>query len=140
MDLVLTLPRCFLESSSRLKDQIIEQVGTASRHRPGFNGRKTASGETFNQNALTAAHRSLPLGTTAIVTNLETGKSVQVKINDRDPYVWGRKIDLSHAAAQRLEIKKRGVAKVKITAILPRMVLRGFHRKCHSLRMFCGRI
>lgn len=109
------------ESSSRREGQRIEQVGTASWYGPGFHGRKTASGETFNQNALTAAHRSLPLGTTAIVTNLETGKSVRVKINDRGPYARGRKIDLSHAAAQRLEMKKKGVAKVKITAILPRL-------------------
>ena len=100
-------------SSSRLEGQMIEQVGTASWYGPGFHGRKTASGETFNQNALTAAHRSLPLGTTAIVTNLETGKSVRVKINDRGPYVRGRKIDLSHAAAQRLEMKKKGVAEIQ---------------------------
>jgi rare lipoprotein A len=96
------------ESSSRLEGQMIEQVGAASWYGPGFHGRKTASGETFNQNALTAAHRSLPLGTTAIVNNLETGKSVRVKINDRGPYVRGRKIDLSHAAAQRLDKKEGG--------------------------------
>ena len=109
------------ESPSRLENQTIEQVGTASWYGPGFHGRKTASGETFNQHAFTAAHRSLPLGTTAMVTNIETGKSVRVKINDRGPYVRGRKIDLSHAAAQRLGMKKNGVAKVRITAILPRM-------------------
>jgi len=117
------------ESSSRLEGQMIEQLGAASWYGPGFHGRKTASGETFNQNALTAAHRSLPLGTTAIVTNLETGKSARVKINDRGPYVWGRKIDLSHAAAQRLEIKKKGVAKVKITAILSRTVTKKSARR-----------
>jgi peptidoglycan lytic transglycosylase len=122
-------PRQTKESSSRLEGYMIEQVGTASWYGPGFHGRKTASGETFNQNALTAAHRSLPLGTTVIVTNLETGKSVRVKINDRGPYVRGRKIDLSHAAAQRLEMKKKGVAKVKITAILPRMVTRKSARR-----------
>jgi rare lipoprotein A len=103
------------KEAPRLEDQKIEQVGTASWYGPGFQGRETASGETFNQNALTAAHRSLPLGSTAVVTNLATGKSVQVKINDRGPYVKGRKIDLSHAAAQKIGLKK-GVAKVKITA------------------------
>lgn len=103
------------EEASRLEGQKIEQVGTASWYGPGFHGQETASGETFNPNALTAAHRSLPLGSTAVVTNLATGKSVQVKINDRGPYVKGRKIDLSHAAAQKIGLKK-GVAKVKITA------------------------
>ena len=111
---------------------MIEQVGTASWYGPGFHGRKTASGETFNQHAFTAAHRSLPLGTTAIVTNLETGKSVRVKINDRGPYVRGRKIDLSHAAAQRLGMKKMGVTKVKIIAILPRMVAKKSARRVVS--------
>ena len=103
------------EEAPRLEGQKIEQVGIASWYGPGFHGQETASGETFNQNALTAAHRSLPLGSTAVVTNLATGKSVQVKINDRGPYVKGRKIDLSRAAARKIGLKK-GVAKVKITA------------------------
>jgi rare lipoprotein A len=92
------------------------QVGTASWYGPGFHGRETASGETFNQHALTAAHRTLPLGTTATVTNLETGQSVQVTINDRGPYVSGRHLDLSQAAAKRIGLIKKGVAKVKIEA------------------------
>lgn len=92
------------------------QIGTASWYGPGFHGRETASGETFNQHALTAAHRTLPLGTTATVTNLETGQSVQVKINDRGPYVPGRHLDLSQAAAKRIGLIKKGVAKVKIEA------------------------
>jgi rare lipoprotein A len=92
------------------------QIGTASWYGPGFHGRETASGETFNQHALTAAHRTLPLGTTATVTNLETGQSVQVKINDRGPYVRGRHVDLSQAAAKRIGLLKKGVAKVKIEA------------------------
>jgi len=92
------------------------QIGTASWYGPGFHGRETASGETFNQHALTAAHRTLPLGTEAKVTNLETGQSVQVKINDRGPYVPGRHLDLSQAAAKQIGITKKGVAKVKIEA------------------------
>ena len=99
---------------------MIDQVGFASWYGPDFHGRKTASGEIFDQNALTAAHRSLPLGTTVVVTSLETGKSVQVKINDRGPYARGRKIDLSRAAAQKIGLKKKGVSKVKITATLHR--------------------
>jgi rare lipoprotein A len=91
-----------------------EQVGEASWYGPGFHGKKTANGEVFNQNRLTAAHRTLPLGTRAEVTNLENGKSVEVRINDRGPYVGGRVIDLSRAAARRLGIVEEGTATVKI--------------------------
>ena len=97
----------------------VEQVGEASWYGPAQNGKETASGETFDQNALTAAHPTLPLGTKAVVTNLETGKSVEVTINDRGPYVKGRKIDLSRAAAQRIGMTKKGVTRVKIAAAPP---------------------
>jgi rare lipoprotein A (peptidoglycan hydrolase) len=92
------------------------QIGKASWYGPGFHGRETASGETFNQHALTAAHRTLPLGTEAKVTNLATGQSVHVKINDRGPYVPGRHLDLSRAAATQIGLTMKGVAKVKIEA------------------------
>jgi rare lipoprotein A len=92
----------------------VQQVGNASWYGAAQDGEETASGETFDQKKLTAAHRTLPMGTKALVTNLETGKSVTVKINDRGPYVKGRKIDLSHAAAQQIGMSKKGVAKVKI--------------------------
>jgi rare lipoprotein A len=99
----------------------LEQIGKASWYGPGLQGRKTASGERFEANALTAAHRTLPLGTRAVVTNLETGQSVTVRINDRGPFVRGRKIDLSRAAARKIGITKRkGVAKVKIKVERPR--------------------
>lgn len=94
---------------------VVEQVGEASYYGPGFHGKKTAMGEKFDQNDLTAAHPSLPLGTKATVTNLENGNSVDVKINDRGPYVKGRDIDLSKGAAKELGIKD-GVAPVKIEA------------------------
>jgi rare lipoprotein A len=94
----------------------VEQVGNASWYGPAQDGKETASGETFDQNALTAAHPTLPLGTTAVVTNLETGKSVEVTINDRGPYAKGRKIDLSRAAAQRIGMTKKGVTRVRIVA------------------------
>jgi rare lipoprotein A len=94
----------------------VEQVGNASWYGPALDGKETASGETFDQKKLTAAHRTLPLGTKAVVTNLENGKSVEVTINDRGPYVKGRKIDLSHAAAQTIGMSKQGVTKVKIEA------------------------
>jgi rare lipoprotein A len=92
----------------------VEQVGNASWYGPAQDGKETASGETFDPNELTAAHPTLPLGTKAVVTNLKTGKSVTVTINDRGPYVKGRKIDLSRVAAQQLGMGKKGVTKVKI--------------------------
>ena len=95
---------------------IIEQVGEASSYGRGFHGKKTADGEKFDQNDLTAAHPTLPMGTQATVTNLKTGDSVDVKINDRGPYVKGRDIDLSKRAAKELGITKEGVAAVKIEA------------------------
>jgi len=73
---------------------------TASWYGPGFHGRLTANGERFDQNALTAAHRSLPFGTRVRVTSTETGRSVVVRINDRGPFVRGRSIDLARAAAR----------------------------------------
>ncbi|MGQ0593868.1 MAG: septal ring lytic transglycosylase RlpA family protein [Gammaproteobacteria bacterium] len=93
-----------------------EQVGVASWYGPGFHGRETANGEVYNQNAITAAHRSLPLGTRAQVTNLENGKSIEVRINDRGPYVGKRVIDLSRAAAGRLGMVDEGTVSVKIEA------------------------
>jgi len=95
---------------------IIEQVGEASSYGRGFHGKKTATGEKFNQNDRTAAHPTLPMGTQATVTNLNTGSSVDVKINDRGPYVKGRDIDLSKRAAKDLGMTKEGVAPVKIEA------------------------
>ena len=93
-----------------------EQTGEASWYGPGFHGRPTASGETYDQNELTAAHRSLPLGTKAEVTDIETGNSVEVTINDRGPYAKERVIDLSKAAARELGITEEGTATVKIEA------------------------
>ena len=91
------------------------QTGQASWYGPGFHGKKTASGERFNQHALTAAHRSLPLGTRARVTNLRNGKAILVKINDRGPYHGGRVIDLSRAAARHLAMG--GISRVRIEAM-----------------------
>lgn len=93
-----------------------EQKGAASWYGPGFHGEEIASGETFNQNKMTAAHPTLPLGTKAEVTNVETGKSVEVTINDRGPYAKNRVIDLSKAAAQKLGMTEEGTSKVKIEA------------------------
>jgi rare lipoprotein A (peptidoglycan hydrolase) len=102
------------EATPKPEGPKVEQVGEASWYGPAQNGKETASGDTFDQNKLTAAHPTLPLGTQAVVTNLETGKSVAVTINDRGPSRKGRKIDLSRAAAQKIGMTKEGVAQVKI--------------------------
>ena len=97
-------------------EPLVEQHGIASYYADFFGGRKTANGTTFRQDRLTAASRDLPLGTMVTVTNEINGKSVDVKINDRGPYVDGRVIDLSKSAAARIGMKKRGVAPVKVEA------------------------
>lgn len=93
------------------------QAGVASYYHDRFHGRKTASGTAYNKNALSAAHKSLPLGSTVKVTDTRTGRSVVVKINDRGPYVRGRVIDLSRAAAQEIGLTEKGLAKVKIEVL-----------------------
>ena len=93
------------------------QVGTASWYGPGFQGRRTANGERFDQNALTAAHRTLPFGTRVRVTNLNNERSVVVRINDRGPFVRGRVIDVSRAAAVRLDMLRAGVVPVRVEAL-----------------------
>ncbi|MEA5418709.1 septal ring lytic transglycosylase RlpA family protein [Spirulina sp. CCNP1310] len=93
------------------------QQGIASWYGPGFHGRRSASGERFNQNAMTAAHRTLPFGTQVRVTNLRTGASVVVRINDRGPFTRGRVIDLSRAAAGAIGMIGSGVAPVKVEVL-----------------------
>ncbi len=91
------------------------EEGMASWYGPGFHGRKTANGERFNTNDLTAAHKSLPFNTLLRVTNLENGRYTIVRVNDRGPYARGRIIDLSYAA--KTEIGMGGLAKVKIEIV-----------------------
>src|SRR5262245_24810615 len=93
------------------------QVGVASWYGPGFHGNRTANGEIYDQYELTAAHRTLPLGTRAMVTNLANGRSVEVRINDRGPFVDGRVIDLSYAAARTLGMVGPGTAHVRIEVL-----------------------
>jgi len=88
--------------------------GQASWYGPGFHGKKTASGEIFDQSRLTAAHKTLPLGTKAKVTNLENGNTVEVEINDRGPYIGERVIDVSRAAAKALGFIDSGITLVRI--------------------------
>jgi rare lipoprotein A len=91
--------------------------GQASWYGNRHHGRRTASGERFDQHALTAAHRSLPFGSKVRVTNLNNQRSVVVRINDRGPYARGRIIDLSRAAAERLGMLSRGVAPVRVEGL-----------------------
>ena len=93
------------------------QTGMASWYGRQFHGRKTASGETFDMNALTAAHRSLPLNCYIRVTNKSNGKSVIVKVNDRGPFHGNRVLDLSYGAAKQLGITNAGVGKVSIERV-----------------------
>jgi rare lipoprotein A len=90
------------------------QCGGASWYGPGFNGKRAASGEIFNENAMTAAHRSLPFGTVVEVTDQRTGKTVEVTINDRGPFHGQRIIDLSKGAAAALGFQNRGTTSVCI--------------------------
>jgi len=91
--------------------------GMASWYGPGFHGNRTASGEVYNQHALTAAHRSLPFGTRVRVTNTRTGRSVVVRITDRGPFIRGRVLDLSAAAARMLGVVQAGVAPVQLEVL-----------------------
>ena len=90
------------------------QKGIASWYGPGFDGRETANGEVYDQDAMTAAHPSLPFGTRVRVTRVATGRSVVVRINDRGPYVEYRVIDLSRAAGQALGLMRPGIAPVRL--------------------------
>jgi rare lipoprotein A len=93
------------------------EEGIASYYGDEFDGRQTASGEIFDQDELTAAHKTLPFQTKVRVTNMSNGKEVVVKVNDRGPFVEGRIIDLSHAAAEKIGMIGTGTAKVRIEVI-----------------------
>ena len=95
----------------------VSQTGIASWYGPGFHGKATASGEIYNQNDFTAAHQTLPLGTRVMVTNLENGSATEVTINDRGPFAKGRIIDLSHSAAQILNMVGPGTALVRVDVL-----------------------
>ena len=90
------------------------EVGIASWYGPNFHGKKTANGEIFNQNEISAAHKTLPIPSIVSVTNLENNKTLEIRINDRGPFVRGRIIDLSKKAAEVLGILKNGTAKVRV--------------------------
>jgi len=94
-----------------------EMEGIASWYGEDFNGRLTASGEVYDMYAFTAAHKTLPLGTVVKVINEDNGKTTEVRINDRGPYVKGRIIDLSRTAGRAIDIRGAGTAKVKLEIV-----------------------
>ncbi|MDB2414931.1 septal ring lytic transglycosylase RlpA family protein [Rickettsiales bacterium] len=96
------------------EDPNYEEVGIASWYGPNFNGKKTANGDTFDQNALTAAHRTLPIPSMVRVTNLENNKTIILMVNDRGPFSKGRILDVSKRGAEILGFKDKGIARVKV--------------------------
>lgn len=98
-------------------DVSMKERGIASWYGEDFHGWMTANGEIYDMEALTAAHRTLPLGTVILVTNVENGKQVRVRINDRGPYLYGRVLDLSLAGARALDMVDSGVAAVQIEVV-----------------------
>ena len=93
------------------------QRGEASYYAEKFHGKRTANGERFDMYAMTAAHKTLPFGTVVSVTNLRNSRKIQVRINDRGPYIDGRIIDLSKRAAQELKMARTGVAPVELVIV-----------------------
>ena len=116
---VLFLNSCAGHASYRpdLVPTSYKETGIASYYARKFQNRKTASGERFNNNLMTAAHKTLPFGTDVIVKNIDNGKSVKVRINDRGPFIKGRIIDLTRAAFSQIANLDKGVAKVEIRVV-----------------------
>ncbi len=107
-----------LGSDTQARDNLRQtQQGIASYYHDSLHGLKTASGQRYNKNRLSAAHKTLPLGTRIKVTDTRTGRSIIVKVNDRGPFVKGRIVDLSREAAKELGIIKKGVAKVELKVL-----------------------
>ncbi|WP_282361769.1 septal ring lytic transglycosylase RlpA family protein [Pseudomonas sp. PS01300] len=104
-------------ASHTLDPRGYDQTGTASYYGSRHHGKRTASGEPFDQHGLTAAHRSLPFGTRVQVTNLANDRRVVVRINDRGPHTRGRLIDLSRAAADQLGMLRSGTARVRVQSL-----------------------
>lgn len=111
------LSACSVRRPIQVPERSVVDHGVASWYGPKFHGRTTASGEPFDQEALTAAHKTLPFGSLVEVVNLDNGRTVQVRINDRGPFVRGRVIDLSRAAAREIGLIGPGTAKVDVVLL-----------------------
>jgi rare lipoprotein A len=114
---LLALGGCATVPRKGPAERPLAQTGVASYYAKGLDGRPTASGERYDSRALTAAHRTLPFGSRVRVTNLDNGRSVVVRINDRGPHVESRVIDLSYAAARELHFIERGTARVSLEVL-----------------------
>jgi rare lipoprotein A len=114
--ITLTITILALSANIHAKDKKT-QIGKGSWYGKQFNGHITASGEKYNMYSYTAAHRTLPFNTMVEVTNLQNGRSLIVRVNDRGPYAKGRIMDLSYLAAKKLGYINRGIAKLKIKAL-----------------------
>lgn len=101
----------------QVTDTVYRETGVASWYGRDFQGRTTSSGEIFDMNGISAAHRTLPLGTVLSVTNLDNFKSIKVRINDRGPFVKGRVLELSFGAAKELGFASQGTARVKLECL-----------------------
>jgi rare lipoprotein A len=101
------------------EDWNYDETGIASWYGPGFHEKMTANGETFDQNDLTAAHRTLPMPSIVEVTNLDNGRSLQLRVNDRGPYAYGRILDVSRRGSQLLGFNQQGTAKVRVRLLVP---------------------
>lgn len=108
--LIITISSCHRKAFSEGG----KETGLASYYSESYNGKKTANGEIYNSSKMTAAHKKLPFGTKVKVTNLSNGKTVKVRINDRGPFIEGRIIDLTRAAADKLGMLTKGITKVTI--------------------------
>lgn len=119
MALLLLVNGCSSLQKPTLRPAVFqyEKTGIASCYAKKHQNRPTASGEIFDNNLLTAAHKTLPFGTTVVVRNVDNGKSVQVTINDRGPFIKGRIIDLSRAAFAKIENINKGITGVEILVV-----------------------
>ena len=117
--LIVAILYCVILGTIQVASAATTQEGKASYYADSLNGKKTASGELYDKDALSAAHRSLPFGTRVKVTYLKTGQSVIVVINDRGPYVKDRIIDLSGAAAKNIGLLDVGHGRVRLEVIEP---------------------
>ena len=112
--ILAALSMCAMATTLQASAPVVAQDGIASFYK---SGRLTANGEKFNPNGFTAAHRSLKFGTLVRVTNLKTGRSIVVRINDRGPYINGRMIDLAYGAAKAVGLHDSGIAKVSMAVL-----------------------
>lgn len=139
--LIATLAGCSALRNIGIPDTGDLQFGEASWYGDQFHGCITTSGEQYNMNKFTAAHRTLEFGTLVRVTNLKCDKSVVVMINDRGPWVPGRVIDLSHAAAQKIEMVDDGIARVRLDVIDRQTGLASWYgRKFHGRPTASGEV